>query len=47
MFHREQTTDRTFGATIDKDGVTNEGADGVTREDRLDDLDYMLNPAAD
>jgi len=41
------TEDLTFGATIDKDGVTNEGADGVTREDRLDDLDYMLDPPPD
>jgi hypothetical protein len=41
------TNDKTFGATISNGGVSSTGADGVTFETRLADLDYILNPAVD
>ena len=41
------TTDWTFGAKIGSDGVSVTGDAGVTLEERLTDLDYILNPAAD
>ena len=41
------TTDWTFGAKIGSNGVSTTGAAGVTLEDRLTDLDYILNPSAD
>ena len=41
------TTDWTFGAKIGSNGVSTTGDAGVTLEERLVDLDYILNPAAD
>ena len=39
------TTDWTFGAKIGSDGVSTTGGSGAELEIRLDDLDYILNPA--